>query len=105
MNGTSTRPRISVFFPVVLAVATLYLAKEFFIPLALAILISFLLAPIIKRLEKWRFNRIAAVITTTLVAFAVIGGLVYVIGGQLIDLARQLPSYQENLHEKVSSLK
>jgi predicted PurR-regulated permease PerM len=50
-------------------------AKEFLLPLILAILISFLLAPIISRLERWHFPRAVAVLSVVAIAFALIGGL------------------------------
>ncbi len=74
-------------------------------PLALAALISFLLAPVIRWLEKWRVGRVSSVIIATLLAFFVIGGVGYTITGQLIDLAKTLPQYQSNLHAKIVSLK
>src|SRR5215213_3832639 len=85
--------------PVVLAVAVLYFGREFFIPLALAILISFLLAPLVLRLERWRMGRITSVVAVTLLAFTLIGGLGAIVGAHLIDLANQLPQYQSNLRE------
>src|SRR5690606_10518777 len=99
------RSALTILVPLVLSVATLYLARDFFIPLALAILISFLLMPFIKRLERWHFNRVTAVLTVTMLAFAVVGGMVFVIAGQLIDLANDLPKYKSNLQTKVAAFK
>jgi AI-2 transport protein TqsA len=45
-------------------------AKEFLLPLILAILISFLLAPVVSRLERWRFPRVVAVLSVVAIAFA-----------------------------------
>ncbi|RYD60540.1 MAG: AI-2E family transporter, partial [Verrucomicrobiaceae bacterium] len=100
-------PRAStrVLLPLLLTVATLYVAKEFFIPLALAILFSFLLAPLIKKLQRWRFNRISAVLFTTALAFVIFAGMAYVVGGQLIHLANELPKYKSNLRAKVAAIK
>jgi predicted PurR-regulated permease PerM len=54
----------------VIAIAALYLAKGVFIPFALALLLSFLLAPLVLRLQRWKFNRVAAVVTAVLVVLA-----------------------------------
>jgi predicted PurR-regulated permease PerM len=105
MNGTPARSNAFALVPLILVVATLYVARDFFIPLALAILISFLLTPLIRRLERWRFHRIAAVLTATFLSFALMGGLLFVMGGQVIDLANGLDKYKSNLKEKVSALK
>jgi predicted PurR-regulated permease PerM len=88
-----------------LSVALLYVGRDFLIPVALATLISFLLAPLVWRLEQWRLGRIGSVVAATVLAFAVIGLLGYVVAGQLIDLAERLPDYKGNLHEKVVKLR
>ena len=90
---------------VVAVVAALYFAQDFFLPLALAVLISFLLAPLIRRLERWRLGRVPSVIVAVSLAFSVIGGVGYVVAGQIIDLANELPQYEANLHAKIVSLK
>ncbi len=92
----------AVIFGIVL-VAALYLGRELFLPLVLAGLFSFLLAPVVNRLERWRFRRVPAVLVTTALAFAVIGAIAYLVAGQLIDLAYQLPSYKENIRAKILS--
>jgi predicted PurR-regulated permease PerM len=94
-----------ILLPILLVVATLYLGREFFMPIALAILISFLLAPMVRKFEHWGFGRIGSVITVTLLAFGLIAGVGAVVGGQLIDLANKLPKYQSNLHAKVMQIK
>lgn len=86
-------------------VAALYLAREFLLPIALAIMIAFLLAPFVRWLEKHRFSRIPAVITVSLVAFASIACAIYVVVVQVIDLANRLPGYEDNLREKISALR
>lgn len=93
------------FITVVAVVAVLHLAQDFFLPLALAVLISFLLAPLIRRLERWGVGRVTSVIIATMMAFGAIGGVAYTITGQLIDLANTLPTYKSNLHAKIISLK
>jgi predicted PurR-regulated permease PerM len=94
-----------ILLPILLVVATLYLGREFFMPIALAVLISFLLAPIVRQFERRRFGRIGSVITVTLLAFALLAGLAAIVGGQLIDLANKLPAYQTELHHKVMAIK
>jgi predicted PurR-regulated permease PerM len=94
-----------ILLPILLVVATLYLGREFFMPIALAVLISFLLAPIVRQFERRHFGRIGSVITVTLLAFALLAGLGAIVGGQLIDLANKLPGYQTELHHKVMAIK
>ncbi|MGI8602178.1 MAG: AI-2E family transporter [Verrucomicrobiales bacterium] len=84
--------------------ATLYVARDIFLPLVLAGLFSFLLAPIVKGLERIHFPRVVAVITVTVFVFLLLGGLGYLIASQVTDLAGKLPNYKDNLVQKASSL-
>src|SRR5688572_14696226 len=101
MNIKALLTPVLVLALLLLSVATLYLGRDFLIPIALAILISFLLAPLVWRLEKWHLGRIGSVLAATLLAFAVIGLLGTIVTGQLVDLAEKLPSYKNNLHSKI----
>ena len=86
-------------------VAILYLAKEVLIPLALAVLFSFLLGPLVRRLERLHLWRVPAVLTITLVFFGLFGALGYVTMHQVSDLAAKVPSYQDNIQRKLKSLR
>src|SRR5260221_6821675 len=65
MNGTAANraSRPVLLFVVALVIAALYVAREFLVPLALAVLISFLLAPLAGRLERWKIGRVPSVLT------------------------------------------
>ena len=86
-------------------VATLRYAQEFFLPLVLAGLLSFLLSPLVRRLERWRVGRVGAVFGTAALAFILLGGLTYLVTSQFLDVARSLPKYRSNLIARVASLK
>jgi predicted PurR-regulated permease PerM len=88
----------------VFVIAALYFAREVFVPLALALLLSFALGPLVVLLRKWRFGRMPSVIAAVVLAFILIFGLGSVIGGQLAHLAENLPQYQTNVAEKIHSL-
>ena len=75
-------------------------AKEFLLPLMLAILISCLLAPVVSRLERWHFPRVVAVFSVVAIAFALIGGLCSTLSLQGLDLVNSLPKYSDNIHAK-----
>lgn len=93
---------IAVF---IIAAGTLRYAQEFFLPLVLAGLLSFLLSPLVRRLERWCLGRVGAVLATAMMAFVLIGGLTYLITNQFLDLAGSLPKYRDNLIARVSALK
>lgn len=98
---TLRSPALSVLLGVCLVTAVLYLGKPFLLPLAISILLAFLLAPLAGRLETAGCGRIASVIIVTLVAFSVLATALYVVGSQAVDLAKSLPQYHENLQQKV----
>ena len=67
----------------VLVVSILYIGRE--IPLALAMLITFLLTPLVSRLERW-LGRVAAVLLVVLILFSLLGGAGWLLTRQVIDL-------------------
>jgi len=86
------------------SVAAIYLARDVLLPFALATLLSFLLAPVVKRLEQRHIGRVPAVSLTVLGAFLAIGLLSYVMLNQVYDLAYRLPEYELNIAQKIRSL-
>jgi predicted PurR-regulated permease PerM len=85
-------------------VAALYFARSVFVPLALALLLSFALGPVVLLLRRLHFGRTPSVLATVLLAFVVIFGIGAVIANQLTGLAENLPQYQANIKEKIESL-
>ena len=87
------------------AAAILYLARDVLIPLALAILLSFLLAPLVRRLEHWKLGRLTSTLIAVVIGFAFIGGIGLVAARQALSLAGKLPEYRENIREKIHALR
>src|SRR5689334_21881352 len=85
----------------VLTATVLYFAREVLIPVALAILLTFVLAPLVRRLERLRLPRVAAVIVVMITTTVGIGTLGWFVEGQLVDLALHLPQYRENIRGKL----
>ena len=86
-------------------IGALYLGREVFIPIALAILLSFALAPLVRLLQRVRLPRPAAVLLVVLFAFAAIFAVGGLIASQLTDLAGELPRYEFTMQEKIRSLR
>jgi predicted PurR-regulated permease PerM len=86
-------------------IGALYFGREVFVPIALAILLSFVLAPLVRLLQRWRIPRAVSVISVALVAFATIFALGGVIATQVTELAGDLPRYQLTMREKIQSLR
>jgi predicted PurR-regulated permease PerM/GAF domain-containing protein len=89
---------------IVLAIGGLYFGSEIFVPFALAILLSFILTPMVNWLRRRGVPRIAAVLMAVTLAFVVVAGLALVVGRQLVQLADNLPKYQSTITEKIHSL-
>lgn len=84
-------------------IAALYFAKAVFLPLALAILLTFLLAPAVRLLRSWGLPKPPAVALVVAFAFTVILGIGALVGQQVTKLAQNLPVYQYNIEQKIRS--
>ena len=96
---------LSGIFAVCLTSALLvgiYFGREVLVPLALAALITFLLTPLVNKLQRWIGNVTATLATMMLVLAATIS-LGWMVGTQAMDLAGQLPGYKENIRAKLRS--
>ncbi len=88
-----------------LAAATiLRLGRDVFVPIALAVLLSFVLAPGVRWLQRLAVPQGIAVLTTVLLTFALIAGLMVVAGNQLAGLGAELPRYQTTVRDKIGKL-
>lgn len=93
-----------------LAVATLivtglYFGREILVPVALAVLFSFVLAPFVTRLQSLRVPRTLSVLIAVLVGFSVIFSLGGLMVSQANRLAEELPGYQQTLRDKIQGLR
>jgi predicted PurR-regulated permease PerM len=89
----------------VIVVAILRFAEDVLMPVAFAMLLAFLLTPLVVRLMRWGLPRALAIILTVTVSFAVIGGVGWIVTAQAIGLVRELPNYEENIRQKIIALK
>ena len=83
----------------------LYFGREIIIPIALAILLSFVLAPLVGLLQRARVPRGLAVVSVVIIAFTLIFAIGSLLAAQLTQLARDLPSYQSTITEKIQSFR
>jgi predicted PurR-regulated permease PerM len=83
----------------------LYFGREIIIPIALAILLSFVLAPVVGLLQRIRVPRGLAVVSVVILAFALIFALGSLLASQLTQLAGDLPRYQSTISDKIQSFR
>jgi predicted PurR-regulated permease PerM len=88
-----------------LVIAALYVGREIFVPVALAVLLSFVLAPFVIRLQAWRMPRTLSVLIVVFLGFSIIFGLGGLMVSQASRLAADLPGYQQTLKEKIDSIR
>jgi predicted PurR-regulated permease PerM len=86
-------------------IAALYLAREILIPLAFALILTFVLSPVVALLQKSRIGRVPSVAVTVLVTMAAAGCVGWIIAIQLVDVAQELPRYRQNIHAKMEALR
>src|ERR1700675_710420 len=96
--------RILILVAAVVVITALYFARVMLVPLALAVLFTFVLAPLVSALERIRFPRFFAVFLVVGIAVTGIGVMGWTVGNQLIDVTNQLPSYKTNIKEKIDAI-
>src|ERR1044072_3373563 len=88
-----------------LIIAALYFGREIFVPFALAVLLSFVLAPFVMRLRVWLIPRTISVLVVVFFGFSIIFSLGGLMVSQATRLAAKLPGYQQTLSDKIESLR
>lgn len=86
-------------------VASLSLGKDFFLPLALAILLAFTLAPVVRWLNRRIRYRAISVTVACLFGGAIVVGLGSAAVFQFIDFADQLPQYRHTISQKIIAMR
>ena len=89
----------------VVVIAGLYFAQDVLIPITLAILLSFVLSPIVAGLRAWKVPKALAVLVAVLVALGVVGGVGTIVGTQAASLADDAPGYARTIEGKVQRAK
>ena len=85
----------------VVTIAALYFARDVLVPITLAVLLSFVLAPLVDLLRRLKLGRVPAVLAAVVLALGVILGLGAVIGVQVAQLAGDVPRYASTIERKL----
>ena len=86
-------------------VAALYFSREILVPITLAVLLSFVLSPLVRALQRLHLPRAIAVLAAVGVATAIALGLATMVTIEVNQLANDLPRYQSTLGEKLHDLR
>jgi predicted PurR-regulated permease PerM len=104
-NGLRKLQPVVVLATLIVVIGCLYFGRPVLIPLALAVLLTFMLNPLVNALERWRLPRVAAVVVAVLLAFSVVGGVGWLLYAQITTLANDLPQYKTNITDKIRDLR
>jgi predicted PurR-regulated permease PerM len=88
-----------------LVVAALYWGQRIIVPLALAVLLTLLLAPVASRLERRGVRRLTAVLSVCGLAFLLIGLAGWAVTTQVSGLLEDLPQYEADARAKIAQLR
>ena len=86
-------------------VVTLYFGREVLLPITLALLLAFILAPLVNLLTRWHFGRVPSVLLGALFALGVVVAIGSVIGSQIATLTDDLPQYTKTIQTKIEKIK
>ena len=89
----------------VLIIASLYWAQAVLMPIALSIMLTFLLSPVASALERTGLGRLPSVILIVVLAFSLLGGIGWIVTRQFGSLANELPKYTVNIRQKISDVR
>jgi predicted PurR-regulated permease PerM len=101
---SSSSSTLNAMLIAVIIVATLYLAREVLLPVALACVLSFMLAPPVRMLQNRRVPRGLAVAIVVLLAFLAIFALGGMMAREVGRLAKNLPRYETTISAKIDRL-
>lgn len=101
----SRRFTLTALIGATIITAVLHIGQDIFLPLAVAMLITFALSPVVSLLRRRGLPHLVAVLGAVTVTFAAIGLFVMIVVGQLGQLAQQLPTFQTNIMAKIDTLR
>ncbi|MGO9948516.1 MAG: AI-2E family transporter [Steroidobacteraceae bacterium] len=84
--------------------ALLYFGRSVLIPLALAVMLSLLVAPLVRALRRLRVGRTCSVLVAVVALAVLCLGVVAALGTQVLHIAESLPQYESNVQRKLKSL-
>ena len=96
---------LRILISLVLIVGILYVAKSVIVPLAFAVLLTFILTPVVSLLQDKGLGRVPAVLVTVVLALALCAGIAWSVGGQVNRLVRELPTHKEKIEQKLADLR
>jgi predicted PurR-regulated permease PerM len=104
-RDVSAGSRLLTLVGIVVVIAGLYLGRQVLIPFALAVVLAFLLAPIVGLLEKCHFGRVPSVLSVLVLSFVLMTAVGWGVTNQLMAILDHLADYKTNIHDKIAALR
>ena len=105
MDVARTLDRLATTVMILVTIGGLYFAREILIPVAIAVILSFVLSPLVKRLRRFGLGKKPAVGLAVLLTFLVAVGLGAILAKQVSDLAGDASRYQATISHKVDGVR
>lgn len=86
-------------------ICALYLGQSVFKPIAISLLLTFLLSPLVTRVEQLRIGRVASVMFVVAAVGIAFGTLIWFVSGQVSGLAAELPQYTQNIRNRIHNVR
>ena len=97
--------RLATVAALIVGVAALYLARAVLVPIALAMLLAFMVYPIVDRLTRVGLGRGLSVAVVVTMLFATLGGVFWILMIEFASLSTEIPAYRDNLILKISQVR
>jgi predicted PurR-regulated permease PerM len=105
VDGPARRPLLSTFASLAIVVAALRFASPVLLPLAAAALLSVVLTPFVRRVERLGIGRISAVLCVSLAVTGTLSGMGWILANQGGVLLERAPEYRRNVIDKLRDLR
>jgi predicted PurR-regulated permease PerM len=104
-KDATTVSRLLTVVGIVVVITGLYFGRRVIIPLALAVVLAFLLTPIVEFLEHCRLPRVPSVLSVVVLAFAMLAAVGWGVSNQVVQVMVHLSDYRDNIHAKIQALR
>lgn len=90
---------------VMVAIACLWLARAFVVPIAMAVLLAFVLSPVVSLLDRRRLPRVVSVFAVVTVVGLLLATGGWIVTSQIVEFLNELPQYQDNITRRIENLR
>jgi predicted PurR-regulated permease PerM len=105
VRDVTAASRLLTLVGVVVVIVGLYFGRQVLIPMALAVVLAFLLTPLVGLLEKSHLGRVPSVLAALVLSFALLAAVGWGVTNQLMAILDHLPDYKTNIRNKIAAVR